>query len=132
MGYLEETIEELEKQIDQLLSPYRKEVELLDGIPGVNKAAAATFIAEMGVDMHVFKSAKHLASWAGVSPGNYESAGKKTSKTTQGNKALKTMAVECVLATSRQNNRIASHRKSITKRQGKMKGRIASAHLLLT
>ncbi|CAH0314131.1 hypothetical protein SRABI133_05064 [Peribacillus simplex] len=133
MSYLEETIEELEKQIDQLLSPYRKEVELLDGIPGVNKAAAATFIAEMGVDMSVFKSAKHLASWAGVSPGNYESAGKKkTSKTTQGNKALKTMAVECVLATSRQNNRIASHRKRITKRQGKMKGRIASAHLLLT
>ncbi|MDR4927802.1 hypothetical protein [Peribacillus simplex] len=42
------------------------------------------------------------------------------------------MAVECVLATSRQNNRIASHRKRITKRQGKMKGRIASAHLLLT
>ncbi|YCI77408.1 transposase [Bacillus sp. R1-10] len=77
MGYLEQTIEELEKQIDQLLSPYRKEVELLDGIPGVNKAAAATFIAEMGVNMSVFKSAKHLASWAGVSPGNYESAGKK-------------------------------------------------------
>ncbi|WP_240660907.1 transposase [Peribacillus frigoritolerans] len=77
MSYLEKAIEELEKQIDQLLSPYRKEVELLDGIPGVNKAAAATFIAEMGVDMSVFKSAKHLASWAGVSPGNYESAGKK-------------------------------------------------------
>ncbi|MGG6360691.1 IS110 family transposase [Peribacillus frigoritolerans] len=49
----------------------------MDGIPGVNKATAATFIAEMGVDMSVFKSAKHLASWAGVSPGNYESAGKK-------------------------------------------------------
>ncbi|QNU05138.1 IS110 family RNA-guided transposase [Peribacillus butanolivorans] len=77
MSYLEKAIEELEKQIDQLLSPYRKEVELLDGIPGVNKAAAATFIAEMGVDMSVFKLAKHLASWAGVSPGNYESAGKK-------------------------------------------------------
>ncbi|MBR8645679.1 IS110 family transposase [[Brevibacterium] frigoritolerans] len=68
----------------------------------MNKAAAATFIAEMGVDMSVFKSAKHLASWAGVSPETTESAGKKTSKTTQGNKALKTMAVECVLlATSR-------------------------------
>ena len=77
MIYLEETIEKLEEQIDQLLSPYRREVTLLDGIPGVNKAAAATFIAEMGVDMSVFKSAKHLASWAGVSPGNYESAGKK-------------------------------------------------------
>ncbi|MFB5934560.1 transposase [Peribacillus frigoritolerans] len=43
----------------------------------LNKPAEATFIAEMGVDMSVFKSAKHLASWAGVSPGNYESAGKK-------------------------------------------------------
>ncbi|MFJ7931609.1 transposase [Peribacillus sp. NPDC096448] len=61
------------------------------------------------MDYSFIKSAKHLASWAGVSPGNYESAGKKTSKTTQGNKALKTMAVECVLATSRQNNRIATH-----------------------
>lgn len=77
MVYIEETIEELEKQIDQLLIPYRTQVDLLDGIPGVNKAASATLIAEMGVDMSVFKSAKHLASWAGVSPGNYESAGKK-------------------------------------------------------
>ncbi|MFD4819760.1 hypothetical protein [Peribacillus butanolivorans] len=59
--YLEETIEELEKQIDHPLSPDRKEVELLDGIPGVNKAAAATFIAGMGVNLNVFKSAKHLA-----------------------------------------------------------------------
>ncbi|MEI2471553.1 transposase [Peribacillus frigoritolerans] len=50
---------------------------LLDGIPGVNKSAAATFIAEMGVNMSVFKSAKHLASWAGVSPGNYERPVKK-------------------------------------------------------
>ncbi|MGV2470590.1 transposase, partial [Bacillus subtilis] len=105
MGYLEQTIEELEKQIDQLLSTYRKEIELLDGIHSMNKAAATTVIPEMGVNMHVFKATKHLAARAGVSPGNYESAGKKKkSKTTQGNKALKTMAVECVLATSRQNN----------------------------
>lgn len=77
MIYIEEAIKEIEEQIDQNLSPYQKEVELLDGIPGVNKAAAATMIAEMGIDMSVFKSAKHLASWAGLSPGNYESAGKK-------------------------------------------------------
>jgi transposase len=77
MDYIEKAIEELEEKIDKLLTPYRTHVELLDGIPGVNKAAAATFIAEMGVDMSVFKSAKHLASWSGVSPGNYESAGKK-------------------------------------------------------
>ena len=133
MIYLEKAIEELEAQIDQCLTPYREEVELLDTIPGVNKAGAATFIAEMGVDMTVFKSAKHLASWAGVSPGNNESAGKKkSSKTTKGNKALKTMAVECVLATSRQNNRISSHRKRIMRRQGKKKAQMASAHLILT
>jgi transposase len=77
MIYLEKEIEKLEAHIDQCLAPYRKEVELLDTIPGVNIAGAATFIAEMGVDMTVFTSAKHLASWAGVSPGNNESAGKK-------------------------------------------------------
>ncbi|UCZ53495.1 IS110 family transposase [Bacillus shivajii] len=133
MVYLEKTIEELEEQIDQCLTPYRKEVELLDTIPGVNQAGAATFIAEMGVDMNVFKSAKNLASWAGVSPGNNESAGKKkTSKTVKGNKALKTMAVECALATSKQNNRISAHRKRIMKRQGKKKAQMASAHLILT
>ncbi|ESU31659.1 hypothetical protein G3A_15375 [Bacillus sp. 17376] len=77
MIYIEEAIEKLEEQIDQYLTPYQRETELLDTIPGVNKAGAATFIAEMGIDMSVFKSAKHLASWAGVCPGNNESAGKK-------------------------------------------------------
>ncbi len=78
MTYLEQTIKNLEEQIDQRLSPYRKEIELLDTIPGVNKDSAAVFLAEMGVDMSVFKTSKRLASWAGVSPGNNESAGKKS------------------------------------------------------
>lgn len=78
MEYLEETIEILEDQIDQCLEPYRKEVELLDTIPGVNKDSAAVFVAELGVDISVFgNSVKRAASWAGVSPGNNESAGKK-------------------------------------------------------
>lgn len=133
MIYLEETLERLEKQIDQCLEPYRREVDLLDTIPGVNKDAAAVFVAEMGVDMSVFKTEKRLASWVGVSPGNNESAGKKkNSKTTKGNKALKTMAIECVLGTSRQNNRITAHRKRIAKRQGRKKANMASAHLLIT
>ncbi|MDQ0412931.1 MULTISPECIES: transposase [Mesobacillus] len=77
MTYLEKFINKVEEQIDKLLTPYHKESELLETIPGVNKAASATIIADMGVDMSVFKSAKYLASWAGVSSGNYESAGKK-------------------------------------------------------
>lgn len=57
---------------------------------------------------------------------------KKTSRTTHGNKGLRTIAVQCALATIRQNNRISSHQKRIAKRQGKMKARVASAHLILT
>lgn len=78
MIYIEQVKEELEEQIDQCLLPYQKEIELLDTIPGVNKDAAAVFVAELGVDMSVFKnSSKRMASWVGVSPGNNESAGKK-------------------------------------------------------
>ena len=133
IAYIDETIDKVVEQIDQVLTPYHKECELLETIPGVNKAATATFIAEMGVDMSVFGTAKRLASWAGVSPGNYESAGKKKAgKTTYGNKALRTIAVECSFATDRQNNRISAHRKRIMKRQGKSKARVASAHLILT
>jgi len=77
MEYIEQNIKELEEQISYCLKPCQREVELLDTIPGVNKNGAAILIAEMGVDMSVFKSHKRLASWAGVSPGNNESAGKK-------------------------------------------------------
>src|SRR5690625_3398215 len=82
--------------------------------------------------MSVFKSDKHLASWAGVSPGNNESAGKKKhSKTKKGNKALKTLVAECALSTISQKNRISSFQKRIMKRQGKMKDRIATTNLIL-
>src|SRR5690625_1526905 len=132
MEYIEQNIKELEEQISYCLKPYQKEVELLDTIPGINKNGAAILIAEMGVDMSVFKSHKRLASWAGVSPGNNESAGKKKpSKTKKGNKALKTLVAECALSTLRQNNRISSFQKRIMKRQGKMKARIATANLIL-
>lgn len=77
MCYLEKAIQNLEEKIEQQLQPYRKEWELIMEIPGLNKDSAAVFLSEMGVDMSVFKSAKHLSSWAGLSPGNYESAGKK-------------------------------------------------------
>lgn len=75
--FLEQSIRELDERIQQLLTHYREEVKLLDSIPGVNEVTAASIIAEIGVDMNQFPSAAHLASWAGVSPGNHESAGKK-------------------------------------------------------
>lgn len=132
MKYIEQNIKELEEQISYCLKPYQRELELLDTIPGINKNGGAILIAEMGVDMSVFKSHKRISSWGGVSPGNNESAGKKKhSKTKKGNKALKTILAECALSTLSQNNRISSYQKRIMKRQGKMKARIATANLIL-
>ena len=77
LEYLEQTILDVEVRIEQCLNPYRQDVELLDSIPGVSNTAAAIMIAELGTDMSVFPTDKHVSSWAGVSPGNNESAGKK-------------------------------------------------------
>lgn len=77
LKFLEQTIFDVEMRIDQCLSPYRQDIELLDSIPGVNQTASAVMIAELGTDMSVFPTDNHASSWAGVSPGNNESAGKK-------------------------------------------------------
>ena len=77
MVYLEESIQELDKRINELLEPYKEEVTLLYTVPGINKLTAASILAEMGPDMNQFPTSAHLSSWAGVSPGNHESAGKK-------------------------------------------------------
>ncbi len=74
---LEKAIEDVEGLIKSSLDSYAQEVDLLTTIPGVSDAVAATIIAEIGIDMNQFPTEKHIASWAGVSPGNNESAGKK-------------------------------------------------------
>jgi transposase len=75
--FLEKSIASLEGKIDKHLQPYREEYEWLQTIPGVSVATAAVLIAEIGVNMDQFPTAEHLSSWAGVAPGNHESAGKK-------------------------------------------------------
>jgi transposase len=75
--HIESLIEELNQKIRQMLSPYENVLELLKEIPGLSHKTVEDLIAEIGLDMEVFPSEKHLASWVGVSPGNNESAGKK-------------------------------------------------------
>jgi transposase len=85
----------LEQRIQQKLQPYATQVALLDEIPGVDWRLAAAILAELGVDMSVFPTVSQLASWAGVCPGNNESAGKrKSSRIPKGNVYLKAALVE--------------------------------------
>jgi transposase len=70
-------IPEIERKINQVAEKYQQQLEQLDGIPGIDMVAAQAVLAEIGTDMSRFKTAAHLCSWAGLSPGNNESAGKK-------------------------------------------------------
>lgn len=77
LKYLENEQKEIENLIDEACKEYKKEIELLDSIPGINEDSAKAIIAEIGVNMNQFSTVKHLTSWAGMSPGNNESAGVK-------------------------------------------------------
>lgn len=127
-------IQQVEDQIGKYLSMMQEDVELLTSIPGVSKQVASGILAEIGNDMGSFASHKHLASWAGVCPGNNESAGKKmSSRITHGNKYLKTTLVEAAWAASRSKSNILSVKhKSIASRRGGKKANIAIGHKILT
>jgi transposase len=130
---LEEKLEELTKEAARLSGPYQRELELLKTIPGVGDGIGIGIISEIGVDMEQFPSHKHLASWAGVSPGNNESAGKNKSRSiTQGNKWLKTQLVEAGWSASRSKETyLSSKYRSLVKRKGPKKAIIALGHKIL-
>lgn len=79
--HLADEIKELDAEIGRRMQPFEEEISRLCQIPGISMTSARDLLAEIGVDMEVFPSAAHLASWAGVSPGNNESAGKKKTHT---------------------------------------------------
>jgi transposase len=98
----EHDIDALDTRIAERLEPYRMQHALLMQIPGVDWVVAAVLIAEIGIDMSVFHSANHLASWAGVCPGNHESAGKQRSgRARKGNVHLRTILVGAATSASR-------------------------------
>jgi transposase len=130
---LEQSTEELDREVEQLLIPYECEFQLLQSIPGVNRTAAATIIAEVGVEMDHFPSAQHLASWAGVCPGNKQSGGKRLSgRTTQGNPWLRALLGEVAWAAIRQKNTCFGARfRRLARRQNKQKAMVAVMHHLV-
>ncbi|MCP1144580.1 IS110 family transposase [Lysinibacillus endophyticus] len=131
--YLETLISEIDERVDQLLQNYQEELQLLITIPGISKDTAAVIIAEIGVDMGQFPTSQHLASWAGVSPGNHESAGKrKSTRTVKGNPHIKSAMCEAAWAVSRSRNRwLANKYWSLAARRGKKKALVAISHRML-
>ena len=131
--YLETLISEIEERVEQLLQNYQEELQLLITIPGISKNTAAVIIAEIGVDMMQFPTSQHLASWAGVSPGNHESAGKrKSTRTVKGNPHIKSAMCEAAWAVSRSRNRwLANKYWSLASRRGKKKALVAISHRML-
>src|SRR5262245_61007559 len=91
----------LDARIDEALVPYQEQCLLLQKIPGVSRVVAAVVVAELGTDMAVFRSAQHAAAWAGVCPGNNESAGKqRRASARKGNRHLRTALVEAAVSAS--------------------------------
>jgi transposase len=89
LEHLEGAIAALDTEVDQVIAPFARARDQLDTITGVGKRAAETIIAEIGVDMAVFPTAGHLASWAGRCPGNNRTGGKRRSgRPTKGNRWL--------------------------------------------
>ena len=100
--FLSEQVQTLEAEIERRMQPYARQIAALQTIPGVDQIVAWHLLAEMGPDMSVFPDADHCASWAGVSPGSCESAGKQWSgRTKKGNKYLRRILTQAAWAVSR-------------------------------
>jgi len=126
--------EKIREEIESAEDPFVGEaVGLLDTIPGIAETIAQTIVSEIGVEMRRFPTDKHLASWAGMCPGNNESAGKrKSGKTRRGNRYLRTALVQAAWAASHQKETyLAAQYQRLVKRMGKKKALLAVGHSIL-
>lgn len=130
---LDQHVVKLDERIDAKLAPYREQHARLTKIPGIDRVLASVLIAELGTDMSVFKSAKHLAAWAGVCPGNNESAGKrKRTDTRKGNVHLMTALVEAAHNASRKKGSYLKDKFfRIKARRGYLRAAVAIGHKIL-
>jgi transposase len=134
IDFLDEAIDRLSDEIEERIAPFAQQRELLKTIPGVNQRTAEVLIAEIGVDMNAFPTPKHLASWAGMCPGNDQSGGKRRSgKTRKGSKWLRSTLTESALAAARtKNSYLAAQYQRLRGRRGHSKAVTAVGHSILT
>jgi len=126
-------ISDLDNIVKGQMQKYEEEIERLDEMPGIGETSAEIILAEIGMDMSRFPTASHLCSWAGVSPGNNQSAKKqKSGKTTKGNKNLKSTLIQCAQSASKNKNSFFyAQYQRIVVRCGANKAKVAVAHSML-
>jgi len=139
IAHLNEMIAKLDTQIEAMMVPFQAQRDLLATIPGIGPAAAAAIISEIGTSpAEFFTTGAHLASWAGLCPGNHESAGKrKHGKPRKGSQHLQPLLVECAWATVRASGRLKARYHRLVRRFGgyrnpaaKKRAIVAIAHTL--
>jgi transposase len=131
--HLEQLIEQLSVRIGEKLAPFAPTRELLETIPGIARRTAEVLLAEIGTDVKAFRRSEHLASWAGLCPGNNESAGKRRSGTMRkGSVWLRSALIQAAWAASRtKDTYLSSHFKRVASRRGRKRAAAAVAHTLL-
>jgi transposase len=131
--YLDASIDRVSGEIQERLRPEEDTIARLVTIPGVGRRTAEVLVAEIGTDMRQFPTARHLASWAGLCPGNNESAGKrKSGRTRKGNPWLQTALVEVAQAAGRaRQTYLGAHYRRLASRRGKKKACVAVGHTIL-
>jgi transposase len=132
IGFLDEQIAAFDERIRQQVQPFEPQISLLDAIPGIARRSAEQIIAELGPDMARFPTAGHAASWAGLCPGNNESAGKRrTGRTRKGNRWLRSALVESARGAVRKRDcYLSSEYRHVARRRGDQRAIVAVAHSL--
>jgi transposase len=133
IDFMDASIEELNQEIQERMAPFRWALDLLVTIRGVGQRTAEVIVAEIGVDMERFPTSRHLASWAGMCPGNHESAGKrKSGKTRKGNQWLRTALVEAAQSAGRcKEGYLSAQYRRISRSGGSNKAAVAVGHSIL-
>lgn len=131
---LTSAIKQLTVRVEEAMAPFRPVLDLLDTIPGVNRAVAEVIVAETGGDMARFASAKNLASWAGLCPGHHESAYKvRSTRVRPGNAHPKgALGMAAFGAARTKGSYLQARYKRLTARRGPMKALIAVEHSIIT
>jgi transposase len=134
IDFLDATIVQVSAEIAARVRPDEEAIARLDTIPGVGRSVAESLVAEIGSDLTRFPSPKHLASWAGLCPGNHESAGKRRSgKTRKGSPWLRACLVQAAHAAARtKGTYLAAQYRRLAARRGRAKAAVAVAHSILT